>query len=108
MAAQPKLTDDEIFLNVLDAIDRDTRIEVGADALLYRAGKQKEHIIIGNLSIYGVQATCDFPPLVGEAIEIELAGLGRFQGVVRWQHQNNFGVHTFERIDLSLFYDPHE
>jgi hypothetical protein len=103
VTAQPKLTDDEIFLNALDANDRDTRIDVSADALLHRAGKQHEHMFIENLSIHGVQATCDFPPLVGEAIEIELAGLGRFQGVVRWQRQNNFGVHTFESIDLSLF-----
>ncbi len=103
MTAQPKLTDDEIFLNVLDANDRDTRIDFSADALLHRAGKRHEHILIQNLSIHGIQATCTIPPVVGEAVEIELAGLGKFQGVVRWQHQNNFGVHTFESIDLSIF-----
>jgi|TARA_R100001244_G_scaffold47550_3_gene42300 hypothetical protein len=108
MTAQIQYCDDETFWNRLDANDRDTRIYVDADALLYRASDQQTAIVIQNLSIHGVRATTDFPPLVGEAIEIDLAGQGRFQGVVRWRHQNKFGVHTFEHIDLNLFSDQIE
>ena len=105
MNAQLQYCDDETFWNTLDAYDRDTRISVEADALLFRETQQQVAIVIQNLSIHGIRATADRPPLVGEAIEIELAGVGRLQGVVRWQHQNIFGAHTFERIDLSLFSD---
>jgi hypothetical protein len=102
------LTNDQIFLNALEALDRDTRINVGVDALLYRADEQCENIYIENLSIHGVRAKCDFPPLVGEAVKIELAGAGMFEGVVRWHNQNNFGVHVFETINLRLFSNPQE
>lgn len=105
---QIQLCDDNTFWNMLNPNDRDSRINVDVDALLYRASDQQVDISIQNLSIHGVRATSDFPPFVGEAIEIELAGLGRFQGVVRWQYQNNFGVHTFERIDLNVFSDLKE
>ena len=105
MTARLQYCEDETFWNTLDAYDRDTRICVDADALLYRESQRQVLITIQNLSIHGVRATADWPPLVGEAIEIELAGVGRLQGVVRWQHQNSFGVHTFESIDLGLFSD---
>ena len=108
MTADRHWIDDETFWNTLDAKDRDTRIDVDVAALLRRASEQQVDISIQNLSIHGVRATSDFPPSVGEAIEIELAGLGRFQGVVRCQHENKFGVHTFEGIDLSVFFDLEE
>ena len=108
MTVQPQFCDDEAFWNTLDPNDRDTRIYVDADAVLYRDRVQPTQIIIQNLSIHGLRATTDLPPSVGEAIEIELAGLGRFQGVVRWRHQDKFGVHTFEHIDLDVFSDPEE
>ena len=105
MTAQPQFCDDETFWDTIDAYDRETRIDVEADAQLFRDMDQPVDICIQNLSIHGVRATSDFPPSVGEAMEIELAGLGRFQGVVRWRHQNIFGIHTFETIDLSVFLD---
>ena len=108
MATQPQVSDDEAYWNRLDVDDRDTRIDVAVDALLYCATEQPVDIVIQNLSVHGIRATSDFPPCVGEAVDIEMAGLGRFKGVVRWQHQNRFGVHTFESIDLSVFSDREE
>jgi hypothetical protein len=108
MVAQTTLTNDQIFLDALDALDRDARIAVGADALLYGPDEQCENIYIVNLSRHGIRAKCDLPPLVGEAVRIELAGAGMFEGVVRWQNQNNFGVHVFETINLRLFSNPQE
>ena len=103
MSEQLEYYDEIMFWNSISAKDRDNRINVNFDALLYDASGQKMHISIQNLSIHGIRATSDFPPAVGEAVDIELAGLGLFQGVVRWNYQNKFGVHTLESIDLSVF-----
>lgn len=108
MLNQTTLTNDQIFLNALDALDRDTRINVGVDALLYRSDQKCEQIYIANLSTHGIRVICATPPLVGEAVKIELPGAGIFEGVVRWQNQDNFGVHLFESIDVSLFSTPQE
>ena len=103
MSEQLEDYDEIMFWNSVNTKDRDNRINVNFDALLYDASGQKMDISIQNLSIHGIRATSDFPPLVGDAVDIELAGLGLFQGVVRWNYQNKFGVHTFESIDLSVF-----
>lgn len=103
MMAQTTLTNDQIYLNALDALDRDTRIDVSVDALLCRGNDQCQRVSVANVSVYGIRVICDFPPLVGEAVQIELAGAGKFEGVVRWQNENEFGAHVFESIDLRLF-----
>lgn len=108
MMAQTTMTSDQMFLNALDALDRETRINVGTDAVLYRAGEQYDNVYIVNLSAHGVRVICDSPPLVGEAVKIELADSGLFEGVVRWRKQDNFGVHIFESIDVSLYFTPQE
>jgi hypothetical protein len=107
MEAQPTSTNDQIFLNALDAIDRDTRISVGVDAWLCR-GQQRETVSIKNLSLHGMLVKSESPPSVGAAVYIEIAGAGTFEGVVRWRNHNEFGIHLFESIDLALFYNPQE
>ena len=108
MSAQPQFCDEETFWNTLDANDRDTRIDVDADARLYCTNAPQLNIVIHNLSRHGLRATAELPPFVGQAVEIELAGFGRFHGLVRWRHQQKFGVQTFDSLDLSLFVDGME
>ena len=51
-----------MFYNSISAKDRDNRINVNFDAILYDASGQKMNISIQNLSIHGIRATSDFPP----------------------------------------------
>ncbi|MEM8917556.1 MAG: hypothetical protein AAGE37_01750 [Pseudomonadota bacterium] len=80
---------------------RDTRFNIRLKVPMERDNGMSETICIENLSIWGFQATCHFPPETGEAVIVTIGDLGEFEGVVRWQRDYRFGVHTFEKIDIQ-------
>ena len=107
MDAQKNLDTDEATSGSRNTYARDARFNIKLEAPMQRENGQIEKVRIENLSIWGFQATCPVPPKVGEAVLVTLADLGEFEGVVRWQRDSRFGVHTFERIDVrAIPYPP--
>lgn len=106
MDAQKNRDLDEAMSGSQISYARDARFDIKLDAPMQRENGDIEKICIENLSIWGLQATCPFPPKTGEAVLITIADLGEFEGVVRWQRDYRFGVHTFEKIDVQAIPAP--
>lgn len=85
----------------LDGDFRRERIYIKITTQMRRANGQISNMKIEDASRYGIRATTDNPPDVGDEVYFSIGGMGEFAGVVRWARQNYFGVYTLDTIDIN-------
>jgi len=86
--------------------ESDNRVGARITAIVHQQDKPDVPVLIGNLSRYGVKVESNMQIEIGEVIKLSIEGLGDFEGVVRWSGENQFGVHSFDTIDLNLIPRP--
>tara|TARA_R110000824_G_scaffold24024_4_gene85049 strand:+ start:1151 stop:1471 length:321 start_codon:yes stop_codon:yes gene_type:complete len=84
----------------------DNRVSARITAIVHQQDNPGVPVLIGNLSRYGVKVESNLQVEIGEVIKLSIDGLGDFEGVVRWSGENQFGVHSFDTIDLNLIPRP--
>ncbi|CAN5251343.1 hypothetical protein BH10PSE12_BH10PSE12_04860 [soil metagenome] len=61
---------------------------------------------VRNLSATGLMADCDVCPAKGQAVIVELRGVGRISGAIAWNREGRMGI-VFDRpIDPQLARKP--
>lgn len=63
-------------------------------------------VVIRNISSGGMCASCKgLPPLVGEAVDIQLPDNRQVSGTARWVSEQVFGIAFDEPINLHVLFD---
>ena len=71
-------------------------------AATMRGSGPRSNVCIRNISQHGMMITADVPPAHGSYVEIIL-GDRSIIARVAWTQDDRFGVHTREKLDVSLF-----
>jgi hypothetical protein len=84
-------------------IAREKRFAVFLRGVIGRAGsRNRMPLTVRNISAHGLKGECAYPPQSGEAIEIELPGIGAVFGRVRWGDGQGIGIEFDGPIDPTL------
>jgi len=75
-------------------------------AAMRRPGGEGATVKVRNLSAGGMMAECPFSFSRGEAVEIELRGIGTVAGIVAWTAGGRIGVSFAEPVDPRLARKP--
>jgi diguanylate cyclase (GGDEF)-like protein len=62
---------------------------------------QTTEIRLRNISAMGALAECDVPVTPGDALTIDIVGVGPVVGTVRWSQANKFGIEFTEHFDIA-------
>ena len=91
------------LLDSLAPIAREKRYAVYLRGVVGRAGsRNRMPLTVRNISAHGLKGECAYPPGGDEIVEIELPGIGRVVGNVRWSDGQAIGVEFDGPIDPTL------